>query len=287
MARSDAGVGSAQAALSDPSAREVTDANIAYHTELADEYDERMELYHPRVQNVYRELFERHVFSRFPAGASLSALDVGCGTGLLETFLVPRVSDVVAFDICPAMLEVARRKHPQIAYGLGDAYAMPAEADRSFDIVCGNALLHHIKDYETVLQEMTSRVRPGGVLFLGYEPNALAFSLFAPLRVPYRKLMPEQRVSGVAEKLGSEHEGLAEYHQFYAHGLSPRRIARRLRREGFDDVRTFYRAEHFLALLKDRVSLDWIEWFPTVLLRLVGPLSVSFHIIAGKSANVG
>ncbi len=266
----------------EPSAEDVTRANVSYHAELAPDYDDRMELFHPRVRRVYRELIEGHVLSHFDAGAPLSALDVGCGTGLLEDYLLPRVRDLVAFDVSEAMLAVARAKHPGVRFVRGDAYAMPPEADREFDVVCANALLHHLKDYERVLDAMVQRLRPGGVLFLGYEPNAIAFSLLAPLRALYRKLLPEERVEAVAARVGDDVESLAEYHQFYRNGISARRIARRLRSQGCDDVRVFYRAEHFLGLLQDRTGRRWLDFAPSALLRLVGPLAVSFHLVARK-----
>jgi SAM-dependent methyltransferase len=258
-----------------PSADEVTRANIAYHDDLAGSYDERAELFHPRVLGVYQEIFDREVWPR--VGPKPRALDVGCGTGFLERFLVPRCSQVVAYDVSTGMLDRARAAYPTVDFRVGDAYAL-APPDGPFDVVCGNALLHHLKDYERVLSRMADLVRPGGVLFLGYEPNELSFRVLAGVRKVYRRLLPEKRI----EPLG-DLERLAEYHQFFSDGISPRRLKNFLASRGMR-ARVFYRGEHFLGQLKDRLGWDLVSWVPQKLLGLGGPLTPNFHLVAWKPA---
>ena len=286
MSRISVAVGGVDS-IAEPTPESVTQANIAYHNVLADRYDERDELFHARVTAMYRHIFDRHVFSRFAADDELEALDAGCGTGCMERFLHPRSSRIVAFDASPSMVERARCTYPAVDFRVGDAYDMPLEANRRFDIVCENALLHHLKDYELVLEELARRVRPGGVLFLGYEPNYFAFLGFFWIRALYRKLAPERRVTDIVAERGEDLERLAEYHQFFSRGLCPLRIKRFLRRRGFTKVMTFYRSEHFLGQLRDRLDWNLIEWLPQPLLRLSGPLSLNFHMVAYKGRTPG
>lgn len=260
----------------------VTQANVIYHNKLAGTYGERHELFHPRVTGMYQRVFDRYVFPHCPPSSSLEVLDVGCGTGYLERFLVPHASDIVAFDVSDGMLDVARKSFPTVDYRLGDAYEMPIEDERQFDLVCENALLHHLKDYQEVLDGMARRVRPGGVLYLGCEPNRFAFACFSWIRSLYRKLAPEERVKRITEEHGDELEQLAEYHQFYGGGLCAPDIARFLRQRGFTGIKTLYRAEHFAGQLLDRLSWNLIEWLPRFAMRVPGPLSLNFHMVARK-----
>jgi demethylmenaquinone methyltransferase / 2-methoxy-6-polyprenyl-1,4-benzoquinol methylase len=63
-----------------------------------------------------------------------SALDVACGSGKLTAELakLARGGRVVGLDFSPQMLEVARRRHPQLEFIEGDALNLPFE-EASFD----------------------------------------------------------------------------------------------------------------------------------------------------------
>lgn len=258
---------------------DVTHANVVYHEKLAPTYDDRIELYHPRVLAYNRRILETYVLSRVPDLRKARVLDLGCGTGYLEQFLVDRCSSVTAVDVSGGMLAVARRKHPAVSFVEQDVYAFPIER-AAYDVILENALLHHLKEYEDVLDRMAEGCKPGGILFLGYEPNEVAFRMFAPLRALYRALFVERRVGDVNAVLTSdEYEKLAEYHQFYGYGLNPRRLRRRLVAQGFRNVRILYPTISFLAQLHDRTRLPLADLIP--FLRL-GPLTPNFHLVAEK-----
>jgi ubiquinone/menaquinone biosynthesis C-methylase UbiE len=118
--------------------------------------------------------------------------DAGCGTGFLETLLSDRVGSIVAFDA--SMLERARQKFPSrpIAWVQADAQALPVHAP-VFDLVCSNAMLYHVFGFERVLAAMIALLKPGGCLFLGYEPNAIAYRLLGPLLKVAPTIVPEHR----------------------------------------------------------------------------------------------
>lgn len=102
----------------------------------------------------YHPLALRH------ARSSATALDVGCGEGLLVRRLreagVPRVTGL---DLDPA--EVARAVGgPGISYQAGDVLDGPAE---TFDLVTCFATLHHL-DLEAGLRRLAALTAPGGRL---------------------------------------------------------------------------------------------------------------------------
>ncbi len=95
------------------------------------------------------------------------AIDIASGTGKVAADLLrsaqPR-GEVLGVDISPGMIEVARRRHegrPGLTFVVGDAMALPAEADR-FDAATIAFGMRNLPDYTKGFAEMARVVRPGG-----------------------------------------------------------------------------------------------------------------------------
>jgi ubiquinone/menaquinone biosynthesis C-methylase UbiE len=95
-------------------------------------------------------------------------LDLACGTGIVARQTAPRVGaagTVVAVDISPAMLAVARALPPpegaRIDWREGSALALPLQDD-SFDLVLCQAGLQFFPDRSAALRELFRVLRPGG-----------------------------------------------------------------------------------------------------------------------------
>jgi SAM-dependent methyltransferase len=91
-----------------------------------------------------------------------TALDIGCGEGMLTRELRARVPRVTGIDLHAPSLDLARAHDDDIAYVEGDALTYPFESG-SFDVVASVAALHHM-DFELALRRCTELLRPGGVL---------------------------------------------------------------------------------------------------------------------------
>jgi demethylmenaquinone methyltransferase / 2-methoxy-6-polyprenyl-1,4-benzoquinol methylase len=97
-------------------------------------------------------------------GPGARALDVATGTGDLAVELARRVGaagEVVGSDFSEEMLEVARRKAPELRFELGNALELPYPDD-SFDAATVGFGARNFSDLERGLREMARVVRPGG-----------------------------------------------------------------------------------------------------------------------------
>lgn len=82
-------------------------------------------------------------------GASDTVLDLGCGTGILASFIAPHVRSIVALDYSEHALEVARAKHPaaNVEYRQGDlAQVDPQDFDVNKAYAVGS--LHYLDSYD-------------------------------------------------------------------------------------------------------------------------------------------
>jgi SAM-dependent methyltransferase len=91
-------------------------------------------------------------------------LDVGCGEGLVDYYLVRRFPGrgITGVDPDPAALAVARRLNPRCDYREADGRSLPFP-DRGFDTAVCLEVLEHLPDYEKVVGELR-RVSAGPCL---------------------------------------------------------------------------------------------------------------------------
>lgn len=92
-------------------------------------------------------------------------LDYGCGGGECALFFAMHGAEVTGFDLSPQGVEMARRRFAQ--YGIAAQLdVMDAEKlsypDRSFDVLLGVGVLHHVIKYPGVAENAARVLKPGG-----------------------------------------------------------------------------------------------------------------------------
>ncbi len=97
-------------------------------------------------------------------------LDVATGPGHTAFTFAPHVRHVIASDLTPEMLDVARRLAAQhgignVAFAEAQAESLPF-ADGSFDLVTCRIAPHHFVDVQRIVAETVRVLRPGGVFGL-------------------------------------------------------------------------------------------------------------------------
>jgi ubiquinone/menaquinone biosynthesis C-methylase UbiE len=114
------------------------------------------------TNNHYHSFLIKHV----PQNCE-NALEIGCGTGAFARLLSKRCKRVIALDLSPEMIRVARSRSTQfenIEFQLADAMTWDFP-ESEFDYVCSIATLHHLQQRELFLK-IKDALKPGGVLVI-------------------------------------------------------------------------------------------------------------------------
>jgi SAM-dependent methyltransferase len=88
-----------------------------------------------------------------------SILDMGCGDGQLTLRLATTGARVTGVDLSPEMLSAARARGVDAREGSTELLPF---ADRSFDAVFSNAVLHWIRNQDAMMAEVRRVLQPGG-----------------------------------------------------------------------------------------------------------------------------
>ena len=262
----------------------VTRVNAAYHDAIAAHYDERFEGHSDDVIAWVGRLFGTEVLPTLDAvanGERPRVIDFGCGSGYLEAFLGDRNLDLLGIDVSEGMLARARADYPQWRFEQADLYEY--ETDERFHLVMENAVLHHLVDYEALVDKMADLTLPGGILYLGNEPNRRAYRYLQPLVKLFRSTVNRYRTETAVSELGdAQFEALSEYHLFYGDGIDPRRLADRLLAKGFRAVRVHYSLRELFSALEEANPKARLNTWTPDLVRDHFPLSRNFTLIAQR-----
>jgi magnesium-protoporphyrin O-methyltransferase len=106
-------------------------------------------------------------------------LDAGCGTGALSVEAARRGAHVVAIDLSPTLVELARERAPtdlpgRIDFASGDMLS-PAHGEFDYVVAMDSLIHYHARDIVRVLSDLSGRTR-AGILFT-VAPRTAALSV--------------------------------------------------------------------------------------------------------------
>jgi ubiquinone/menaquinone biosynthesis C-methylase UbiE len=138
---------------------------------MNESFDEKAKTWdeEPRRVQLGQTLFSA-IEKAVPFHADTTALDYGCGTGLLTLPLAARVRHITAVDTSTGMLAVLERKAQ--AGGLDNIQGLRADfstdplPSEPVDLITSAMALHHIADTEALLLTFFQLLTPGGRLAL-------------------------------------------------------------------------------------------------------------------------
>ncbi|MCT8469685.1 bifunctional 2-polyprenyl-6-hydroxyphenol methylase/3-demethylubiquinol 3-O-methyltransferase UbiG [Chromohalobacter canadensis] len=116
--------------------------------------------------------------------AGKTAIDVGCGGGILSEAMAHRGARVTGIDMGEAPLAVARLHQQEsevtVDYHQISAEEMAAQHPGEFDVVTCLEMLEHVPDPAAVVRACATLVKPGGHLFfstINRNPKAYMFAI--------------------------------------------------------------------------------------------------------------
>jgi SAM-dependent methyltransferase len=254
-------------------ADEIRDANTRYHDVAATSYDSKWGI-------DFGEVGQAQVLGKLRKALGPAALErgfdrsleVGAGTGYFSLNLLRAgiVREATCTDISPGMVRAlaanAERLGLSVETARADAESLPFPA-RSFDLVLGHAVLHHLPDLGRAFAEFHRVLEPGGRIVFAGEPSRFGDRLasipkrgaiaFAPVwRRALGAAPPPPAHAASMNGDDRELERVVDIHAF-----APDELARDVRVAGFVDVRV--RGEELLA--------NWFGWFNRALEATADP----------------
>jgi predicted TPR repeat methyltransferase len=106
-----------------------------------------------------------------PDRAYTSALDLGCGIGLLTERLAHRADQVLGLDVSQVAVDAANKRNahvPNLTFAQADVLNLSDDLDNRFDLVVVADVLYYLQPMtDPVLKAMAMRIRrllrPGGI----------------------------------------------------------------------------------------------------------------------------
>jgi 2-polyprenyl-6-hydroxyphenyl methylase/3-demethylubiquinone-9 3-methyltransferase len=176
-----------------------------------------------------------------------TALDVGCGAGLLTEPLARLGAKVTGIDASPEVIRVAREHAGSMGLEIDFRSGDVQEFDGSYDLITAMEVIEHVADPAAFVNALAKRVAPNGLLILS-TPSATGWS----------KLL----MITVGEGLGQIPRGTHEFEKFIAPG-------------------------RMKALLGDAglkcLDVEGIAWSPTRGLHLSDDLRLNYLVTATRA----
>jgi 2-polyprenyl-6-hydroxyphenyl methylase/3-demethylubiquinone-9 3-methyltransferase len=128
-----------------------------------------------------------------------TALDVGCGAGLLTEPLARLGAHVTGIDAAPELIEAARTHAGESGLAIRYVAGEVAELDGKFDLVTALEVVEHVADPASFVRTLADRLAPGGLLVMS-TPNRTGLSKLLTITL--------------AEGFGRIPKGTHDYDQF-------------------------------------------------------------------------
>ena len=202
-----------------------------------------------RLQYV-RDMIDQHwqvdECSRRPLEGK-SALDVGCGAGLLTEPLARLGATVTGIDAAPEVIAVARDHATAMGIEIDYRNSAVEEIEGQFDLITALEVIEHVAEPQAFLDTIGRRVSPGGLVILS-TPNAAAWS----------KLM----MITLAEGLGQIPKGTHDFDKF----IAPEQMKQLLAKAGLTCI-----------------DVEGIAWSPTRGLHLSDDVRLNYLVAAVRA----
>jgi ubiquinone/menaquinone biosynthesis C-methylase UbiE len=128
------------------------------------------------VRRFIQKYWEFRLFNKFLKKHKINLsgkviIDAGCGSGYSSKLIMDvfNPSELIAFDIMPEQIAIARKRYAGITFKIGDLTQMQIP-DGTADAVFVFGILHHIPEWRKALKNISGFLKQSGV-FLVDEPR--------------------------------------------------------------------------------------------------------------------
>ncbi|MFE9537274.1 class I SAM-dependent methyltransferase [Streptomyces sp. NPDC006691] len=150
-----------------------------------------------------------NVFAEVVRTAGLGPVaDLGCGPGKVTAYLAERHVPAFGMDLSPAMVELARRAHPELSFSVGSMTALPI-ADDGLGGILAYYSTHHTPPalLPVVFGEFHRTLAPGACLMLaghvGADQHLRPTQAYGGHPVSYESyLLPPDRIAEALNQAG-------------------------------------------------------------------------------------
>ncbi len=219
----------------------IIEANIAYHSALAETYDKEQPYF--KQENVEKVDALLKALAVEVGGNSL--IDFGCGTGFILNIAKKYFKQVVGVDITQQMLDRVDKSSGNIELYRSDTANTPLKSG-CFDVCTAYGFLHHLRDLKPTFTEAYRLLREGGVFYADLEPNYYYWDMIKNIRkckVGDEIIMREiQSVLDKVDEISNQFNldkkiiMLAEYQKIVKGGFKEEDITQLLHEVGFTSI---------------------------------------------------
>ncbi len=140
------------------------------HTQTRDIFEQMATQYDTEERKNIAHIAAQRIRAEIEDAKTLSAMDYGCGTGLVGLELIDLFRDMLFVDTSPQMITQVQRKlekaHITTARTLCSDFCVELPSDVKADYVFMSQVLLHVKNYQLLLTRLHTVLNPNGHLII-------------------------------------------------------------------------------------------------------------------------
>lgn len=123
------------------------------------------------LRNERAQLVADYILQDISEPESKKAFEYGCGTGTLSFYLQPYLDHIVLADNSQGMLNVLDQKIKERSIDNMEPLFLDLQQDdrqelKDYDLLYTMMTLHHVSDYQTVIQKLHQKLRKNGLIYI-------------------------------------------------------------------------------------------------------------------------
>lgn len=228
-----------------PKKDDVLQANIDFHTVLADTYNTEQ----PHFREENKVLVSNQLARLAGLAGSELLIDLGCGTGFIIELAEPYYHSIIGIDITPAMISQVDLSSRKVNILQANTESIPLN-DNIANVITANSFLHHLYNIRPTAAEAYRLLKAGGVFYSEEDPNSYFWDSIKGLEVVdkekknYSEMVDRERTAVLeshgkieaAKRISARVVQMAEYQKMIRGGMCAEEMEKMFYQTGFSKV---------------------------------------------------